>query len=59
MNRAGRCSYMVSQCALWPSFYRSEGGDRMTDYEMIMVNLTILSVVVGLLIALINNVHKH
>ncbi len=31
-----------------------EGGGRMTDYEHIMVTLTMLSLVVGLLLALIN-----
>lgn len=47
------------------SFYSSgrrsntkEGGDRMSDYEMIMVILTILTLVVGLLKSLIDKDRK-
>ena len=43
-------SYMV--CYRPPNHSR-KGGERMSDYEMIMIQLTILSLVVGLLLALI------
>ena len=35
-----------------PLTYTKEGGERMTDYELIMINLTVLSLVVGLLVTL-------
>ena len=35
-----------------------EGGERMTDYELLMINFTVLSLVVGLLTALINKDRK-
>lgn len=36
-----------------PPTFTKEGGERMTDYELIMINLTVLSLVVGLLVTLI------
>ena len=36
-----------------PLTFTKEGGERMTDYELIMINLTVLSLVVGLLVTLI------
>ena len=36
-----------------PLIHQRKGGERMSDYEMIMIQLTILSLVVGLLLALI------
>ena len=38
---------------LSPLIHQRKGGERMSDYEMIMIQLTILSLVVGLLLALI------
>ena len=38
---------------LSPLIHQRKGGERMSDYEMIMIQLTILSLVVRLLLALI------
>ena len=35
-----------------PLIHKRKGGERMSDYEMIMIQLTVLSRVVGLLVAL-------
>lgn len=37
---------------LSPLIHKRKGGERMSDYEMIMIQLTVLSLVVGLLVAL-------
>lgn len=49
IGKAGRFLHGV----LSPPDHKRKGGERMSDYELIMIQLTVLSLVVGLLLALI------
>ena len=47
------CRKVPTWCAIAPRITKEKGVSVMSDYEMIMIQLTILSLVVGLLLALI------